>query len=375
MASARLLLRPVYGPACRLPFAASRAPSSLRLHPRFAYTPISRHLSTTKILGSSLTPSNEPSTDPPTETTETVPSPPDPLNSPVTTLPGNLELPDRSESSSQFNHIFKIGKVYFSFFKDGMLNIFKNYKATRQLQQRIDASNGSIAELVKEGAINRSEYQHIIRTRHDIRRLPMFGVIFLIFGEMSPLLLPFVPSIVPGTCRIPRQLERERRTKKHRKDKSWPKILAMPLEKRLKTSKKSLRELTSQEVWHIAKVLGIEPRVLPLGSLARKRVERHTEYLELDDILMKRHGGHEQLDAGEELLRAVEDRGMEVTGLEEHDLREKMELYQKIRVMEGGAKPGMWLLTEGEWHQLLDVDSESRAKNAGSTGKPGARRI
>lgn len=367
MAAARLLLRPTYGPGSRNLFCVVRSPKSSPFHRRCAFTPISRHLSTTNTLAGSSTPQK------PSTVTSIASSPKpeilDEVNAPLTTLPTSLELPPRPSGGFNFSYLLDSGKVYFRFFKTGLVNVYHNYKATRPLEQRANAANGSLMELARAEQITRSEFQHLMRTRHDVHRLPVFGLIFLIFAELSPFIIPFVPSAVPWTCRIPQQLERQRRKRKERKDASWKEILKMPLEQRLQATKKELKELSSKEVWHITKVLGIEPRVLPFGFYARKRANKQTEYIEVDDILVQRGGGYRLLNPGEELVKAVEERGMEVTGLSEGELRDKLALYQRLRARDGEVKPGWWLLTEKEWHDVLEERQKTMQKRLEQSAK------
>jgi hypothetical protein len=39
-------------------------------------------------------------------------------------------------------------------------------------------------------------------------RLPAFGLIFLVFGEWTPLLVMYITPLIPEPCRIPKQVMR-----------------------------------------------------------------------------------------------------------------------------------------------------------------------
>ncbi|KAI5806130.1 hypothetical protein EDC01DRAFT_626228 [Geopyxis carbonaria] len=270
------------------------------------------------------------------------------VNPPLTTLPAPLELPTRAPETSAFSHYFALGKAYLVFFKSGIRHSVTNFTGTRPLQSRIDKQGrGTITALVEQNAITRSEMQHILRARHDIRRLPVFGLIFLICGEFSPLVLPFVASVVPYTCRIPAQLERERRIIGEKRDASWGTLANVgSVSECLQRGEK---ELNGSQAWHVARVLGVAPKMLPFEGLARWRIKRRVEYLKLDDTLVQRGGGWRALDAGEELVMAVQERGMPTVGKSESELRQSLDTWEALRKKTGDLKAGVWLVRPEQW--------------------------
>lgn len=157
----------------------------------------------------------------------------------------------------------------------------------------------------------------MMRSRHDTRRIPVFAVVFLVFGEFSPLILPFVSSIVPWNCRIPSQLQSDREKLEKRRKAAFEKLDS----ERVKGLRKEMKveELGRGELLHCCHVLGLHspkwPEALslpPIGWL-RFRLRRRIEYLELDDTLLERGGGPKALDAGEELKMAAVERGLYFT--------------------------------------------------------------
>ncbi|KAL7269405.1 hypothetical protein RUND412_007935 [Rhizina undulata] len=262
------------------------------------------------------------------------------LNAPRSTLPAELEFP--KESGNKLSYLIQVGKSYVAFFKTGIKNVFYNFKATRPIQERIDAA-GSITDLVAAQKITRAEFQLVMRSRHDTRRIPLFALIILICGEFSPLILPFISNVVPFNCRIPRQQERDRRLLEARRKSSFT-TLPPPI-----GEKGSLEQLTRPELLHISRVLGIHsPKwpeaILPPTVWLRFRLDRRIQYLNLDDILLSRFGGPGKLDAGEEVLMAATDRGISTLDKSDAQLREELKRWLEKREKSGELTPQFWLL-------------------------------
>jgi hypothetical protein len=301
----------------------------------------------------------------------------DTINAPLTTLPVPLDLPIKSENMSQFKYLFSTGKAYvcivrlylfpfvshtnshiceiqLSFFKTGLANIYKNFIATRPLQEALDTHRGSFPSLLAASPkiLTRASYQHIHRARHDVLRVPLFGLLFLICGEFSPLILPFVPSIVPYNCRIPRQLSRQRTRTHQQRTATFAKL--PPPESLLAAARRELPTLNSAEVKHVARVLEVDSWVLPLETLRRFRVAKRERYLEMDDILLRRGGGVKALDGGEELMMAVQERGIDTVNKTETQLRNELEVWVRMTELLGGVKAGMWLMKPESWVRVVD---------------------
>jgi hypothetical protein len=199
----------------------------------------------------------------------------------------------------RFSYLYRLGRSYVSFYKTGLKNIWFNYKEYRKIKQRLGSFplNDVVKYSGKDGhpTISRREYQLCLRTRHDIKKLIPFGLILLICGEFTPLVvLALGSAVVPSTCRIPRQVAKDdinafKRLKKLDgyapgvDNNGFPRSLA-------------LLEARVGYVW------GLMPsqRPLPLvHSLLRSRVKRHAEELVCDAILIRREGGVGRLEPEE----------------------------------------------------------------------------
>lgn len=215
---------------------------------------------------------------------------------------------------NDFFEIYVLNGRQLSFYKTGVKNVYYNFIATRPIQDRIDKA-GSITALVDARQISRSEFQLVMRSRHDNRRIPVFLIAFLVFGEFSPLILPFISSAVPWNCRIPSQLQGDREKQERRRSDAFAKLAGVNAREVLGAGK-TAEGLNKEELLHVSNVLGLHSPKWPVAlSLPptwwlRFRVQRRVEYLELDDTLLERGGGPKALDAGEELKMAVVERGM-----------------------------------------------------------------
>ncbi|KAH8661460.1 hypothetical protein BGZ60DRAFT_380939 [Tricladium varicosporioides] len=291
------------------------------------FTPLHRNASTS----TSTTPSKS-----------TTPSPlRSSLNGPLSTLPAPLVLPIRSEFSSTFKYLFKLGSTYGSFYKTGALNIFTNFRSSQPIQNSIDSQyKSSKVAAVKAGALSRADFQLLHRSWHDIKRLPIFGLVFIICGEFTPLVVIALSNIVPWTCRIPRQINSDRQKLEDRRRISFRNLTTTP------PMVSDIKGLERQQLIHISWSLGLSSSVwdwlggqypgLP-NAVLRRRVRRHVEYLEMDDaLLMGRKGNQKgmerlkELDV-EEVRMALVERGMDVLGKSEKVLRGDLEAWLRSR--------------------------------------------
>ena len=112
--------------------------------------------------------------------------------------------------SERGKYLYRLGRSYLSFYKSGLQNVWSNYKEYRSIKQRLGGR--SITDVAKYGfpdgqQISRRDYQMYLRAKHDIMKLVPFGLIFLICGEFTPLVVVALGStVVPATCRIPKQI-------------------------------------------------------------------------------------------------------------------------------------------------------------------------
>ncbi|EEQ90268.1 hypothetical protein RJZ56_005001 [Blastomyces dermatitidis] len=151
-----------------------------------------------------------------------------PLNPPLSTLPAPLSLPEKDPSANKAKYYFALGKAYLSFYKTGLKNVYYNYRAALPLRSRLGLSlllptsppptvyavkhiNNAAMLRMYAKKVSRSEFQLIRRAAYDVRRMIPFSLILLLCGEMTPFVVLALGSVVtPFTCRVPRQVEKER---------------------------------------------------------------------------------------------------------------------------------------------------------------------
>lgn len=158
--------------------------------------------------------------------------------------------------------------------------------------------------------LSRSEYQLLKRTPADFYKIPLFGVIFLIFWECTPLICYAIPEITPLTCILPSILPRV-----------WsPSATKQLKEVRLKRyteltdlAVKNAYNLPLDEARLLAKALKLTSKYVPTGlypeSVVRRRLQEYYNYLKVDNFYlsgMNGSGNIWDLSDAELLLAALE---------------------------------------------------------------------
>ncbi|KAI5859818.1 hypothetical protein GGS23DRAFT_262385 [Durotheca rogersii] len=278
------------------------------------------------------------------------------LNPPASTRPPPLELPVRADSGSIFAHLYRLGKAYTVFYKAGLRAIFTNRKLARSLPRSSSPSSLSRADILLRE-----------RSRHDLSRLPLFGLLVLVCGELTPLVVLLFPHLTPYTCRIPRQVDGLRRTAEARRAASF-----RNLAHHLQSASSPDAVAPSLANRHICRALWL---TLPLwdrvglagpfaGPLARRAVSR----LATDDALLRGGGGPRTGVASlvdDEVVLACEDRGIDVRGRDTAALRADLEDWLRRTAPTLAAGKG----GEEAWR----TDAERRIR-AALLGLDGARK-
>ncbi|RDA88626.1 hypothetical protein CP532_5812 [Ophiocordyceps camponoti-leonardi (nom. inval.)] len=131
------------------------------------------------------------------------------LNPPASTRPPPLDVPSRDSVDSTMHYLVQLGKGYVRFYKDGIKAIWGNRKLLRQklatMPPRDRPSVFFPPRSVPE-AFSRADWVLLWRVRHDLVRLPLFGLMLIVIGEFTALVVIYVDRVVPYTCRIPKQI-------------------------------------------------------------------------------------------------------------------------------------------------------------------------
>lgn len=238
--------------------------------------------------------------------------------------------------------------------------------------------------LQRGGKLDRSAFVLLTREAHDFGKLPLFALLVAVFGEWLPLIVPFIPGTVPLTCRIPSQVEGMRKAGEERRGLSFRAGVVGPREEELVAMKERIgkaREIARQgeqearklkeeyeevvldlpeqegrdvmdvrttpqimlanrmtevlgrdQMVHVSTTLNLHGKIWDrvgltpyLTSFLAGKISKRLQYLNLDDTLLlaDRTKGHRQLSFPE-LELACEDRGIDVTGRKEDELRKDL---------------------------------------------------
>ena len=284
----------------------------------------------------------------------------DPINPPRSTLPPRLDLPTRG-SESVFVYYFNLGRAYGRFYKDGIKAVWYNNKAARALRKRILADLGvntrdanGMRTLIEQVRLTRSDFQLIRRNDHDIGKLPLFGLLVLVFGEWLPLIVPFIPNAVPSTCRIPKQ--QRQMQEKNEKRRQWAFTLGIseptaeqwadrktaqnssaftwPMAFDTRYIRHEVQRLRLDQLYHLSCTLGLHKHFwdklqLPPIVMTGRAIMNRFMYLAQDDYLLLNRGRDKSFEVAkrlspEELRIAVAERGFDVLGHSDEALRERL---------------------------------------------------
>jgi hypothetical protein len=272
------------------------------------------------------------------------------INGPLTTLPPPLDLPIRKEDQSLPSYLFATGKTYVTFYKTGIKNIYTNYKLSSPIQSRV--SKSTLQQLVSSNSITRSEYQLLFRNWHDIKRVPLFGLVLLVCGEFTPLVVIAFTAVVPWTCRIPKQIDSDRRKLEERRGESFRELTSLPPSPNpgMKVEE-AVEKLDKWQLRHINSSLSLSSSLWswifgPPSFLLKRRVKAAISYLEMDDTLINRAGGVAGM-SGEEVKIACVERGINVMGMKEEKLKEFLGSWLRSREKVGVerlllTRPNVW---------------------------------
>ncbi|KAK6520457.1 hypothetical protein TWF506_000711 [Arthrobotrys conoides] len=253
------------------------------------------------------------------------------INAPLSTLPAHLDLPPpRKPGESVFSYYFKIGKGYLSFYKTGLKNAaWVNPRLAGPVMSRWRDDRG-YAGIVQNKWITRSDLQLLKRNQHDFRRIPLFAVLFTICGEFTPFVVALFSNIVPITCRIPSQIQSDRRWRENQIKASFEAFLPSTS---INRPVEGLDKLTWKEKVHCSTVVGRHSglwpsRILPLpfGFVLHKRLNRYEVYIATDDLLIAKGGGVMKLSPPELEIACV-DRGIKVLDKSEQQLRADLQRW------------------------------------------------
>lgn len=244
------------------------------------------------------------------------------LNPPASTRPPTLDSPSRAAFDSAPSYYFNLGKAYLRFYKDGLKAVFTNRRLLKEKLARTPAADRP--SIWKPRAVprtfSRADWVLLWRVRHDMLRLPFFGLMLIVIGEFTALVVLYVDGVVPYTCRIPRQLrggaeaaEARRRAAFRELEAAHPHGVLSPRVNAGVARRHVLRSL------HLSGAMWDRLGFVPPGMWGVKGNLRMA-FLEGDDRNLVEDGGPLGLET-DELRIACMERGIDVLGKSESEMR------------------------------------------------------
>jgi hypothetical protein len=184
-------------------------------------------------------------------------------------------------------------------------------------------------------------------------RLPAFVFLVLALGEWLPLVVMYITPVIPEACRIPQQVQRSLRKMEDKRQRRLQRVAqdAMSLMSRdqrpagsgdvpvpsksgknakiVPATSMDWRKLTLFELSLTAAQQDCYPGVFDWVPLTppkwwlQRNVRKKLDYLKTDDRLIERDGGWSALGK-EEAQRACVDRGIDVFGKREDEMRKSL---------------------------------------------------
>ena len=245
------------------------------------------------------------------------------LNPPASTRPPPLAVPDRSAFDSTFQYLFQLGKGYLKFYKDGLKATLTNRRLLKEKLSRTPADDrpSVLRPHYVPRTFSRADWVLLWRVRHDMLRLPLFGLMLIVIGEFTALVVIYVDGVVPYTCRIPKQVYSGLEAAERRRKQAFADLDARfphggVLSPRLTPGAARNHVLRSL---HLSGEMWDKLGFVPPGMWAIKGRLRMA-FLEGDDTNIIEDGGPVELEP-EELRIACTERGINVLGRSDTELR------------------------------------------------------
>ena len=191
------------------------------------------------------------------------------------------------------------------------------------------------------------------RSRADITRLPLFGLVFCICGEFTPLVVLLISGVVPRSLWVPKQVDSAREKIEERRREAFRN--ADPVVERALKNQDADALKDKAVILHIGRNLGLYSKLwdrmgIPLTPEIRRRVKKRMEFVDLDDTMIERDGGVSSLEE-EEVRMAAEMRGIDITGKKEQAVKDlgKWLEARKVLMKKGRPITSLYLARPTAW--------------------------
>ncbi|KAL9547297.1 hypothetical protein MBANPS3_006227 [Mucor bainieri] len=257
----------------------------------------------------------------------------------TTVVEANTETaapPAAKQPTSRIGKFIQQSKDLIKFYKDGLKQLWANNKEAKALQLKV-ANEGY--------ELSRSEFQMIHQSKKDMLKLIPFGFVFMILPESIPLLVMYVPGMVPGTCLKDSQIQKQRVKLNELRQKMTRNVLEsaqyvqgiapkdfLSLTKFQKLEKHygydfDLSRIDRRHLRSYCRYMGIND--YGTRSILQKRLTKYMEYLDQDDKLIVKEDLVDRFTLAE-LSHAVEERGMKSVNEDEENLRRGLKYWLSL---------------------------------------------
>ncbi|PTB69672.1 hypothetical protein BBK36DRAFT_1109781 [Trichoderma citrinoviride] len=255
------------------------------------------------------------------------------LNPPASTRPPPLQPVEPQPSTVKY--YFQLGKSYVKFFTQGVKAVVTNAKLVKAKVKSLPRAERPtiLKPRYIPDSFTRADWVLLWRTRHDVVRLPVFALFFLVCGEFTPLVVVFMSGILPFTCRFPSLMKDILGKAEQRRAAAFN-----DLESKYSHGAFSPGITKAVARQHILRTLDLSGAMwdrlgfTPPGMWNIKGKLRMS-YLEIDDKRLLDGGGPLGLEV-EELRIACSERGLDVLGKSEGELRTRLGDWLRLTAVE-----------------------------------------
>ncbi|KAG1130082.1 hypothetical protein G6F42_004490 [Rhizopus arrhizus] len=247
-------------------------------------------------------------------------------------VPETKETTAVKQPTSRIGQFIQQSKELVVFYKNGIKLLWSNHKEAKALQLKVQQ---------EDYELKRSEFQLIHRSKKDMIKLIPFGFVFCILPESIPLIVIYLPGMVPSTCLKDSQIQKQRQKLDTIRQKMTMNVLK---------SAEQVQGITSEDFLSLSKFQRIAKhygydfelsridrrhlsaycRFMGLNDygtqgILKRRLDKHMNYIKEDDKFLIREG-IDNLDT-KELSFAIEERGMRSLNETEDQMRRALKYW------------------------------------------------
>ncbi|KAL5485003.1 hypothetical protein ACEPAI_7645 [Sanghuangporus weigelae] len=201
------------------------------------------------------------------------------------------------EDAGTIGRLFHQAKELFKFYVAGLKYVGVHWKEVRAIQQRVKSGGPPLTW---------REHRFILTNRSDRIKLVPFLVIVLIVEELIPLIVLYVPGMLPSTCVLPSQRERIEARRHEKQRGAYASAKSMDVFKDVSIEKVQFQSLDSGDINLLCDTFGISSWGI-LG-MQRHRLKAYLRKIAVEDKLLLSEGKGARLNKAE-IVAALTDRG------------------------------------------------------------------